>query len=79
MYCVDDRGKQISSYSNDASNTCPENVVLRRRGLVQEFGGLNRINPYTKEDWIREIERRERLRFKRYGTVIGWWDEPHRL
>jgi hypothetical protein len=27
-------------------------------------------------DWIREIERRERLRFKRYGTVIGWWDKP---
>ena len=27
-------------------------------------------------DWIREIERRERLWFKRYGTVIGWWDTP---
>jgi hypothetical protein len=30
-------------------------------------------------DWIREIEGRERLWFKRYGTVIGWWDEPHRI
>lgn len=30
-------------------------------------------------DWIREIERRERLWFKRYGTVIGWWDDPHRI
>ena len=30
-------------------------------------------------DWIREIEHRERLRFKRYGTVIGWWDEPRRI
>jgi hypothetical protein len=27
-------------------------------------------------DWIREIEDRERLWFKRYGTVIGWWDTP---
>jgi hypothetical protein len=27
--------------------------------------------------WIREIERRERLRFKRYGSIIGWWEEPH--
>jgi hypothetical protein len=27
-------------------------------------------------DWIREIEGRERLWFKRYGTVIGWWDAP---
>ena len=24
-------------------------------------------------DWIREIERREQLHFKRYGSVIGWW------
>jgi hypothetical protein len=30
-------------------------------------------------DWIREIERRERLWFKRYGTVIGWWDAPRRI
>ena len=30
-------------------------------------------------DWIREIERRENIRFKRYGTVIGWWDPPRRL
>jgi hypothetical protein len=29
--------------------------------------------------WIREIERREKLRFKRYGSIIGWWEEPHRL
>lgn len=27
-------------------------------------------------DWIREIERREKLAFKRYGSIIGWWDEP---
>jgi hypothetical protein len=26
-------------------------------------------------DWIREIEERENLRFKRYGSVIGWWEE----
>jgi CRISPR/Cas system-associated protein Cas10 (large subunit of type III CRISPR-Cas system) len=27
-------------------------------------------------DWIREIEGRERLRFKRLGSIIGWWDRP---
>ena len=27
--------------------------------------------------WIREIERRERCWFKRYGSIIGWWEEPH--
>jgi hypothetical protein len=26
-------------------------------------------------DWIREIEEREALRFQRYGSVIGWWEE----
>jgi hypothetical protein len=26
--------------------------------------------------WIREIEYRENLRFKRYGSIIGWWEEP---
>ena len=24
-------------------------------------------------DWIREVERKERIRFKREGTIIGWW------
>ncbi len=27
-------------------------------------------------DWIREIEQREGLRFKRYGSIIEWWEEP---
>jgi hypothetical protein len=26
-------------------------------------------------DWIREIEERENLRFQRYASVIGWWEE----
>jgi hypothetical protein len=26
--------------------------------------------------WIREIECREKLRLKRYGSIIGWWEEP---
>ena len=30
-------------------------------------------------DWIREIERREKLRFKRYDSIIGWWETPDRL
>lgn len=27
-------------------------------------------------NWIREIERREGLRFKRYDSIIGWWEMP---
>jgi hypothetical protein len=29
-------------------------------------------------NWIREIEQRERLWFKRYGSIIGWWEAPSR-
>ena len=30
-------------------------------------------------DWIRAIERREGIWFKRYGSIIGWWEEPKRV
>ena len=29
-------------------------------------------------DWIREVERREEVQFKRYGSIIGWWHEEKR-
>lgn len=29
--------------------------------------------------WIREIERREKLSFKRYGSIFGWWETPQRF
>jgi hypothetical protein len=29
--------------------------------------------------WIRVIERREKLWFKRYGSIIGWWETPRQL
>ena len=28
--------------------------------------------------WIREIERREKLCFKRLGSIIAWWEKPRR-
>jgi len=27
-------------------------------------------------DWIRAIESQENLRFPRYGSIIGWWEDP---
>ena len=30
-------------------------------------------------DWIREIERREGIFFKRYGPIIGWWEAPRKF
>ena len=30
-------------------------------------------------NWIREIEQREGLLFKRYGSIIGWWEAPNKL
>ena len=29
-------------------------------------------------DWIREVEQREGVQFKRYGSIIGWWHEEKR-
>jgi len=28
-------------------------------------------------DWIRKIEKTERIQFRRYGTIIGWWPESY--
>jgi len=28
--------------------------------------------------WIREVEQREGVQFKRYGSIIGWWHEEKR-
>jgi hypothetical protein len=30
-------------------------------------------------EWIREIERRQGVRFKRYGSVIGWWHPERKI
>jgi hypothetical protein len=27
-------------------------------------------------DWIRRIERRENIRYRRHGSIIAWWDAP---
>jgi hypothetical protein len=26
-------------------------------------------------DWIREVEKREKIRFRRYVSIVGWWKE----
>lgn len=28
-------------------------------------------------DWIREVEKQEGIQYKRYGSVIGWWEEQN--
>ena len=25
-------------------------------------------------DWIRDVEKREGIKYKRHGTILGWWD-----
>ena len=39
--------------------------------IIQHASGLG--------DWIREIEHREQLWFKRFGSIIGWWEAPQHL
>ena len=29
-------------------------------------------------DWIREIERRENISFRRHGSIVAWWEPPSR-
>jgi hypothetical protein len=59
--------KNISLYGLQNDILPPHSTPL----IIQHASGLG--------DWIREIEQREGLWFKRYGSIIGWWDEPNRL
>jgi len=39
--------------------------------IIHHASGLGR--------WIREIEHREGIWFKRFGSIIGWWETPMRI
>lgn len=56
--------KNISLYGLQNDILPPHSTPL----IIHHASGL--------ADWIREIEHREKLRFKRYGSIIGWWEEP---
>jgi hypothetical protein len=58
--------KNISLYSLQNDILPPHSTPL----IIHHASGLG--------DWIREIEHREGLWFKRSGSIIGWWDEPQR-
>jgi len=54
--------KNISLYGLQNDILPPHSTPL----IIHHASGL--------AQWIREIERREKLRFKRYGSIIGWWE-----
>ena len=56
--------KNISLYGLQNDILPPHSTPL----IIHHASGL--------ADWIREIENREKLRYKRYGSIIGWWDKP---
>ena len=56
--------KNISLYGLQNDILPPHSTPL----IIHHASGL--------ADWIRVIEHREKLRFKRYGSIIGWWEEP---
>ena len=56
--------KNISLYGLQNDILPPHSTPL----IIHHASGL--------ADWIRGIEHREKLRFKRYGSIIGWWDVP---
>ncbi len=54
--------------------------VVRKYGLEQDilpFQSIPLIIHHASclADWIREIEQREQISFKRYVSTIGWWPE----
>jgi hypothetical protein len=59
--------KNISLYGLQNDILPPHSTPL----IIHHASGLG--------DWIREIERREGIWFKRSGTIISWWDEPQQV
>jgi hypothetical protein len=59
--------KNISLYGLQNDILPPHSTPL----IIHHASGLG--------DWIREIERREGLLFKRCGSIIGWWDDPQQI
>ncbi len=59
--------KNISLYSLQNDILPPHSTPL----IIHHASGLG--------NWIREIERREGIRFKRSGSIIAWWDEPKQV
>jgi len=59
--------KSISLYGLQHDILPPHSTPL----IIHHASGLG--------DWIREIERREGIRFERCGSIIGWWEDPQQL
>jgi hypothetical protein len=57
--------KNIAIYGLDGDILPPHSTPL----IIHHASALG--------DWIREIEEREGIHYKREGSVIGWWDEKY--
>jgi len=55
--------KNIAIYGLDGDILPPHSTPL----IIHHASALG--------DWIREVEKREGVHFKREGSVIGWWDQ----
>lgn len=68
------------------SETTSRNIreIIRRRHLAPDILP-NHSTPLIIHhasglaDWIREVEKKEGVQFRRYGTIIGWWPEAYEL
>jgi hypothetical protein len=58
--------KNISLYGLQNDILPPHSTPL----IIHHASGLGQ--------WIRELERREKLCFKRLGSIIAWWETPRR-
>jgi len=62
--------------TNDTDSNTQRNIAiygLERDILPPHSTPLIIHHACALADWIREVEDREGIRYKRYGSVIGWW------
>ena len=68
-----DTGETAASIQKNISLYGLQNDILPSHStplIIHHASGLGQ--------WIRELERREKLCFKRLGSIIAWWETPRR-
>jgi hypothetical protein len=68
-----DNGKTAASIQKNISLYGLQNDILPPHStplIIHHASGLG--------EWIRELESREKLCFKRLGSIIAWWETPRR-
>jgi hypothetical protein len=63
-----------------------DNIIAETQKIIAIYGLDRDILPLNSTpliihhasplgDWIREVESKEQIQYRRYGSIIGWWDQ----